>query len=362
MKDKKNNYFKNKTVIITGHTGFKGSWLATWLHLLGAKVIGISNNIPTNPSHFKYLKMKNKIKDIKLDIRDTNKLKKIFKSYSPDYVFHLAAQSLVGQSYVDPKYTIETNSLGTLNILESLKTIKRKCIAVIITSDKVYKNLELNRGYIENDILGGKDPYSVSKASAELIIKSYIDNYFPIKKTKVFIGIARAGNVVGGGDWSENRLIPDCVKSWSKKKKVFIRNPNSTRPWQHVLEAISGYIMLANYLTRNKKFHGEAFNFGPSSKSNYKVTHVVKIMKKYWGDISWKFKSNKNNFKETNILKLNSNKSKTKLKWKCILSLDETFKMVAEWYQNFYSKKNPSINLTIKKIKNYQILLKNRRS
>ena len=255
------NIFKNKTVIITGHTGFKGSWLATWIHLLGAKVIGISNKIPSNPSHFKYLQMNSKIKNIKLDIRDLKKLKRIFKSKKPDFVFHLAAQSLVKQSYIDPKYTLETNALGTLNILESLKTIKKKrCIAVLITSDKVYKNLELRRGYAENDVLGGKDPYSVSKASAELIIKSYIENFFPIKDTKVLIGIARAGNVVGGGDWSEDRLIPDCVKSWSKKKKVFIRNPKSTRPWQHVLEAISGYILLANHLNKNKKIHG-GFNF-----------------------------------------------------------------------------------------------------
>ena len=250
--------FKNKRVIITGHTGFKGSWLAIWMHLLGAKVIGISNKVPTNPSHYKYLQMKSKIKNIKLDIKTSKKLKRIFKKFKPNYVFHLAAQSLVKQSYIDPKYTLETNSIGTLNILESLKAVKNKCIAVLITSDKVYKNLELGRGYVENDVLGGKDPYSVSKASAELIIQSYIDNFFPIKKTKVLIAIARAGNVVGGGDWSKNRLIPDCVKSWSKKKKVLIRNPKSTRPWQHVLEAISGYILLAKHLNENKKLHGEA--------------------------------------------------------------------------------------------------------
>lgn len=352
--------FKNKRVIITGHTGFKGSWLAIWMHLLGAKVIGISNKVPTNPSHYKYLQMKSKIKNIKLDIRDSKKLKRIFKKFKPNYVFHLAAQSLVKQSYIDPKYTLETNSIGTLNILESLKAVKNKCIAVLITSDKVYKNLELGRGYVENDVLGGKDPYSVSKASAELIIQSYIDNFFPIKKTKVLIAIARAGNVVGGGDWSKNRLIPDCVKSWSKKKKVLIRNPKSTRPWQHVLEAISGYILLAKHLNENKKLHGEAFNFGPDSKTNYNVTHVIKLMKKYWGDISWKFEKNKSDFKETNILNLNSIKSKKKLNWQCILSLDETFRMVAEWYKNFYSKKNISKNLTFEQIKNYQNLLKQR--
>ena len=352
--------FKNKTVIITGHTGFKGSWLALWMNFLGAKVVGISNNIPTNPSHFKYTQVESKIKNIKLDIRNLNKLKKILKFYKPDYVFHLAAQSLVKQSYMNPKYTLETNSIGTLNILEALRIIKKKCIAIIITSDKVYKNLEFKRGYLENDVLGGTDPYSVSKASAELIISSYIDNFFQLKKTKVLIAVARAGNVVGGGDWSKNRLIPDCVKSWSKNKKVLIRNPKSTRPWQHVLEAIYGYITLATHLKKNKNLHGEAFNFGPNNKRNYDVVYVIKLMKKYWGDISWNFENKKNDFKETNILNLNSKKSKKILNWQCILSLEETFQMVAEWYKGFYSKEITEKNLTLEQIKNYQNLIKKR--
>ena len=204
-------------------------------------------------------------------------LKKIFKKYRPDYVFHLAAQPLVKKSYIDPVYTWSTNTIGTLNVLESLRVINKKCIAIIITSDKSYKNLEINRGYKEDDILGGKDPYSASKASAELAIQSQIASYFPLKKTKVLIGIARAGNVIGGGDWSENRLIPDCIKSWSKNKKVLLRNPNSTRPWQHVLEATRGYLKLAQSLKKNKKLHGEAFNFGPNYTKNYKVLIVVKI-------------------------------------------------------------------------------------
>ena len=196
-------YFNNKTVLVTGHTGFKGSWLTLWLKILGAKVVGLSINIPTTPSNFKVLKLESKINHKRLDVRNLKLLKKIFKKYQPDYVFHLAAQSLVKKSYSNPTYTWETNTIGTLNVLESLKEIKKKCVAVLITSDKSYRNLEIKRGYHENDILGGKDPYSASKASAELAIQSHISSYFPPKKTKVFIGIARAGNVIGGGDWSE---------------------------------------------------------------------------------------------------------------------------------------------------------------
>jgi len=360
MIKKHKNIFKNKRVIVTGHTGFKGSWLATWLTLLGAKVTGISNNIPTNPSHFKYLKLKNKIDNRKLDIRDLKKLKKIFKSKKPDYVFHLAAQSLVKKSYLNPKYTLETNTIGTLNVLESLKEVKKKCFAVLITSDKVYKNIETKRGYKENDVLGGKDPYSASKASTEIVIKSYVDSFFPMKKTNIFIAIARAGNVIGGGDWSENRLIPDCVKSWAKNRKVLIRNPQSTRPWQHVLEAVWGYLLLAINLKKNKRFHGEAFNFGPDNKSNHNVIRVVKTIKKYWQGISWTTKKRRRGFHESNILKLNSNKAKTLLKWRCILTFNETMKMVSEWYKNFYFGRKFSRNYTVIQIKEYEKLLNKR--
>ena len=359
---KNKNIFKNKKIIVTGHTGFKGSWLVAWLILLGAKVTGISNNIPTNPSHFKYLKLKSKIDNYKLDIRNLKKLKAIFKLKKPDYVFHLAAQSLVKKSYLSPKYTLETNIIGTLNILESLKEVKKECVAVIITSDKVYKNVEIKRGYKENDILGGKDPYSASKVSAEIVIKSYIESFFPIKKTNVFIAVARAGNVIGGGDWSENRLIPDCVKSWAKNQKVFIRNPKSTRPWQHVLEVVRGYLLLALSLKKNKSFHGEAFNFGPDNNFNHNVIRVVKTMKKYWEGISWTTKKiRKKNFYESNILKLNSNKAKTLLKWRCILTFNETIKMVAEWYKNFYFSDKLYENFTILQIEKYQKLLKRRK-
>ena len=308
--------FKNKKVIITGHTGFKGSWLTMWLIMSGAKVIGLSDHFKSFPSHFQLLRLNKKIINKKLDIRNLVKLQKCIKKYQPDFVFHLAAQSIVKAAYENPIQTWSTNSIGTVNILESLRQLKKKCVAVIVTSDKCYENFEIKRGYNENDRLGGKDPYSASKASADIAIRSYISSFFCHKKNKVFIATARAGNVIGGGDWSPNRLIPDCVRSWSSKKKVLIRSPHSTRPWQHVLEAIYGYITLAINLNKNSSLHGEAFNFGPSNYQNYKVISVIKLMKEYWQNVSWKLHKNNKIFKESSLLKLNSQKAKKNLKWK----------------------------------------------
>tara|TARA_Y100000590_G_scaffold140338_1_gene160956 strand:- start:4712 stop:5812 length:1101 start_codon:yes stop_codon:yes gene_type:complete len=351
--------FKNKKIIVTGHTGFKGSWLTYWLMLLGAKVIGLSINIPSKPSHFKAIKLQNKIIHKRMDIRNLKLLKKTFKKHQPDYVFHLAAQTLVKKSYLDPMYTWQTNMIGTLNVLEALREIKKTCVAVLITSDKSYKNLETKRGYKENDILGGKDPYSASKASADIAIQSYVSSFFPKKKTKISIGIARAGNVIGGGDWSKYRIIPDCVKSWSKNKKVLIRNPKSTRPWQHVLEVVYGYMLLSLNLKKNKKLHGEAFNFGPNHKKNYSVISLVKLMKKNWRDISWKINGKNNkNFFESNLLKLNCNKAKNILKWKSVLSFYETINMVASWYKSYYSEPKKIYKTSFYQIRTYEKLLK----
>ena len=352
--------FKNKKIIVTGHTGFKGSWLTLWLKLFGAKVIGISNYIPSDPSHFKALGLKKNIIHKKLDLRNLKKLKKIFINYQPDFVFHLGAQALVKKSYTDPVYTWETNTIGTLNVLESLRLLKKECIAVLITSDKSYKNLEVKRGYHENDILGGKDPYSASKGSAELVIQSHLSSFFQRKNTRVRIGIARAGNVIGGGDWSDNRLIPDCVKSWSQNKKVIIRSPKSTRPWQHVLEATWGYFVLAANLKKNINFHGEAFNFGPNTR-NYKVISVVQIIEKYWKGISWKvIKKSKRDFHESDLLNLNCNKAKTKLNWSSILNFKETIKMSVDWYKEYYSNSKKIYLFSSNQIKFYQKLLKKR--
>ena len=255
--------FRNKKVIVTGHTGFKGSWLSTWLSLVGAKVYGFSNNVPTSPSHFDSIKSFFE-DDIKGDIRDANTFKNYISKIKPDYLFHLAAQSLVNFSYEEPKLTWETNLIGTVNILDSLRYIDNKCIAIFITSDKCYDNLEWTWGYREIDKLGGPDPYSASKGAAELAISSYFRSYFK-KESNISLASARAGNVIGGGDWSSNRLIPDCVKAWANNECVDLRNPFSTRPWQHVLEPIGGYMLLALALSERKELNGESFNFWSES-------------------------------------------------------------------------------------------------
>ena len=348
--------FKNSRVIVTGHTGFKGSWLTAWLKQLDANVMGISLNPPTNPSHFNVAKIGKNIKDIRLDIRNKKKLEKKIVSFKPNFIFHLAAQPLVATSYADPVLTWDTNVFGSLNILEALRKIKNNCNVVIITSDKCYFNKEVHYGYKETDTLGGKDPYSSSKASAELLIKSYINSFFH-KKNKIRIATARAGNVLGGGDWAKNRIVPDCVRSWSKNKQVELRNPNSTRPWQHVLEAVGGYLCLAINLKNNKNLHGESFNFGPSLSKEYSVLKLVKTMNNYWQNVSWKkAKKSKKIFYESGLLRLNCNKAKKILKWKSILRFDESIEMVASWYSNFYTDPKNIENITRKQIKRYQLL------
>jgi CDP-glucose 4,6-dehydratase len=356
-------YFKNKKVLITGHTGFKGSWLALWLKSLDAKVFGISKSIPTNPSHYNVLTLSKIIQSRFVDIKNFSKLKKTILKFQPDYIFHLAAQSLVKKSYVETLNTWNSNLIGTVNLLEVLKNYnKKKVTVVMITSDKSYKNLEIKRGYKEEDLLGGIDPYGASKSSAELAIKSYVKSFFSSQKNNISIAVARAGNVIGGGDWSEDRLVPDCVRSWSRKKKVLIRKPNSTRPWQHVLESINGYLTLAFKLRENRdKYHGQAFNFGPRNNNTYRVIQVVREMKKNWNVVNWKVARKNKNFFENNLLKLNSLKAEKKLKWRCVLNFKETIFFTIDWYKNFYSKRTNSLNYSLSQIKLFEKLLNERR-
>ena len=346
--------FENKKVLITGHTGFKGSWLTLWLNNIGANILGISKDIPTNPSHFEYLKFEKNLKTIIFDIKDYKLIKKAIKDFQPDFIFHLAAQSIVNKSYTNTLSTWETNLMGTINLLESLKDQKKKIVTVIVTSDKSYKNLETKRGYGENDLLGGIDPYGASKSATEIAITSYVKSFFNSKNNNIFIGIGRAGNVIGGGDWSSNRLIPDCMKSWLLKKKVLIRNPNSTRPWQHVLEVIHGYLQLAMEIKKDKSLHGEAFNFGPNMKKNFKVIEILNLAKKNWSNISWKIEKNKNNFFENKLLNLNNQKSKKILKWKPNLTFNQRIYLTIDWYRQFYKNKKNINNISLEQLKFYQ--------
>ena len=336
------NIYKNKKVIITGHTGFKGSWLTSWLIKLGADVTGISLDIPTRPSHFETLKIKRKIENYFFDINDFKKLKKVVLKSRPDYIFHLAAQALVKESYQNPLSTFKSNTVGTLNLLEILRSYKKKCTVVIITSDKVYKNLESKKGYKENSILGGIDPYSASKGSAEIIINSYIKSYF-LKKEKnknISIAVARAGNVIGGGDWSEDRLIPDILNAFEKSKEVIVRNPLSVRPWQHVLEPLSGYLVLAEQLYLNGEQYAEAWNFGPQDEDCKNVEYILDRIVDNWGKgASWKLDNNSNPH-EANFLKLDISKAAKKLQWEPRWNLDFTLKSIISWHKKWLSGKN----------------------
>lgn len=329
--------FKNKKIIITGNTGFKGSWLSLIFAYCGAKVLGISYGKTTKPSLFHVLKLNNRIKCANIDVKNYTKFKNKVETFKPDFIFHLAAEAIVKRAYAKPLLTWETNTLGTINLLEILRTTNHKIVTVFITSDKVYRNEEISRGYKETDILGDYDPYGASKASADLAIQSYTKSFL-YKKNNLRIGIARAGNIIGGGDWSEGRLLPDIIKNWSKNKKLIIRNPNSTRPWQHVFEIISGYLILALRLKKQKLLNGQSFNFGPSSKNSIRVIDIVKYLKTKWVNAKFKIKRNKN-LKEASLLKLNSKKSKKLLKWKTKLTLIKTLDYTIDWYREYY--KNP---------------------
>jgi len=346
--------FENKSVLITGHTGFKGSWLAMWLKSIGANVVGIAIEPPSSPSHFDAVGLKQCIKDHRLDIRNCKALKKLVFRTQPDFVFHLAAQSIVRLSYEDPVTTYEINTIGTLNMMEALRTLDKKCIVVLITSDKCYNNLEWVWGYRETDLLGGPDPYSASKGSAELMIHSHIKSFFP-GDGSVRIAIGRAGNVIGGGDWATDRIVPDCVRFWSKEESVPLRNPHSIRPWQHVLEPLYGYLTLAKELNQREELHGEPFNFGPPTNQSHTVLELVQEMSLNWEKVIWNDNSKtEKKFYESGLLKLNCDKALQNLHWQAVLSFQETVRMTAEWYKSYYD--NPDIirDVTLSQIHEYE--------
>ena len=331
--------FQNKTVVLTGHTGFKGAWLTAWLKQLGAKVVGISLDPPTDPSHFIAATLSDGMVDLRIDIRNRIALEEAIVSAKPDFLFHLAAQALVRRSYEDPLETWQTNVVGTLHVLEALRKLDKPCAAVIITSDKCYDNVEWVWGYRETDAMGGPDPYSASKGAAELAIRSHIKSYFPKTSSKVRIASARAGNVIGGGDWAADRIVPDCVKAWSSDNLVELRNPLSTRPWQHVLEPLSGYLSLAIALSQRPELHGEPFNFGPQAQQNHSVLELVQQMSLHWDQVRWQDVSGSlAGPYESGLLKLNCDKSLHYLHWHAVMGFQDTVQMTAEWYRAYYQK------------------------
>ncbi len=356
------NTYMNKKVLITGHTGFKGAWLVTWLLKLGANVVGVSKDIPTEPSIFKELKLEEKIKHYIADVRNLSALIEIISFEQPEFLFHLAAQPVVSLSYTDPIETLSSNVMGTANILEALRLSNHKCTAILITSDKAYDNVEQVWGYKENDKIGGKDIYSGSKGAAELVIKSYFHSFFNHANSNIKIAIGRAGNVIGGGDWAADRIVADCMRAWSQQKSVQIRSPEATRPWQHVLEPLSGYLYLGAMLFNNRSsFHGEAFNFGPKSEQNHTVKQLLKDLSVYW-----RFKDSDNSFSitgnipfyEASLLKLNCDKALFYLNWQATLNYQQTIQFTSEWYFEFYHNSLNIYQMTLKQIEEYENLAK----
>ena len=348
--------FNGKRVMVTGHTGFKGSWLTSWLLELGAKVVGISRDIPTTPSMFEELELDKRIDHIVADLRDLEEIKKIINTFSPDYVFHLAAQAIVSKSYQNPVDTITSNVIGTTNVLEALRLWNKDCSVVIVTSDKCYENVEWIWGYKETDHIGGKDIYSASKGASEVVFHGYFESFFNRPESKVKIASARAGNVVGGGDWAQDRLVVDCVTSWNENKIVELRSPSATRPWQHVLEPLSGYLTLACNLKNNPLTGGQSYNFGPKMQRDKTVLEVMTELSKTMGideqEEAFQVVSDLP-FKEAGLLRLNCDKALHHLRWDATLDHTQCIEYVGSWYKAFYDSDQNMYEFTKSQLLNY---------
>lgn len=333
-------FYKGRRVLVTGHTGFKGSWLSIWLHELGADVIGVANDPFSDRDNFVLSRVGNKIKaDIRADIRDGQRMKDIFAEYKPEIVFHLAAQPLVRLSYDIPVETYETNVMGTINIMEAIRATKSVKVGVMITTDKCYDNCETLEGYVETDPFGGYDPYSSSKGACEVAIQSWRRSFFnPAdygKKHTVSLASVRAGNVIGGGDWALDRIIPDCIRALEEGRIIDIRSPKAVRPWEHVLEPLSGYLMLAQKMWNNPTDFCEGWNFGPEAEGISTVWEVATELIKSYGSGKLKDFSEPSAVHEAKLLMLNINKAKTRLGWRPRMNTQQCMQLVVDWYRRY---------------------------
>ncbi len=354
--------YKGRRVLVTGHTGFKGSWLCLWLKSLGAEVRGLSLYVPSDPSLFELSSLSKDFPFVPQDVCDLAGLKKTLDEFRPEIVFHLAAEAIVRACYDDPLKAFRTNTLGTATMLEACRSSASVKALVCITSDKCYENVEWEYGYRESDRLGGKDPYSASKACAELAFSAMTRSYYAGPESALCVSV-RAGNVIGGGDWARDRIVPDCVRAWSQGKAPEVRNPAFTRPWQHVLEPLSGYLHLGSLLLRGEqKYRGESYNFGPRNDRDYSVGNLIEEMQKTW-------KGNKINIalhnpdsarKEAGLLKLSCDKAFFHLKWLSVMDFPETIQMTTSWYKGFYQERVPAEHLTGHDIDTYQKLARER--
>ena len=350
--------YKNKVALITGHTGFKGSWISLWLTELGAEVVGYSLEPPTKPNLFESINLEENITHIDGDVRDETHLLKVIQKYQPDFVFHMAAQSIVRRSYENPKDTYDTNVMGTIAVLEAIRQVENVRACIIVTSDKCYENKEWLYSYREIDPLGGYDPYSSSKGCAELVTAAYRRSFFNpeiIGKThNLALSSVRAGNVIGGGDWGEDRLLPDCVRALSNDETILIRAPRSIRPWQYVLEPLEGYLLLGARMYADGNKYSDAWNFGPNDSNIVTVEELVSLVIKKWvsGNYATYFSDG---LHEAGLLKLDASKSRALLGWKPTYSINETVERTINWYKDFYSgvKGDDLYELCVKEIRNF---------
>lgn len=347
--------YRGRRVLVTGHTGFKGSWLSAWLVRLGASVAGYAQGVPTTPSHFEAAGLREHVRHYDGDIRDRARVAQVLDDFQPEIVFHLAAQALVRQSYADPVTTFETNALGTLNVLEGARTRDGIRAVVLITSDKAYRNAEWVWGYRESDALGGDDPYSGSKACAEMVAHAYAQSFFRPETGLAAVATTRAGNVIGGGDWAADRIVPDCVRAWAGGAPVRIRDPRATRPWQHVLEPLSGYLTLGWHLwRRDPRASGQAYNFGPDATVNQSVEELIAALAREWPGAAWEVTpGSAGEPREANRLKLCCDRALAELDWRPVLSFSENVRFTAEWYRDYYSHGGSGLVRTSEQITAY---------
>lgn len=355
--------YRNRRVLVTGHTGFKGSWLTSWLLALGADVCGVSKGLVSNPNAFSEASLETHIAHHIVDVRDLEKLRAIIASFKPDFIFHMAAQALVSRSYVDPLETLTTNTIGTANLLECLRSVEWPCSVVIVTSDKCYENVEWPWGYRETDHLGGRDIYSASKGAAEIVFHGFHQSFFRQTDCPVRLASSRAGNVIGGGDWAQDRIVADCIRAWTSGNVVQIRSPSATRPWQHVLEPLSGYLRLAEMLSRSPAMSGEQFNFGPRAEQNRTVVEIIGTLARHWGFLLEQepFEVTANvPFHEAGLLKLNCDKALLLLRWEPTLQLEECLHMTGDWYRRFYQEQRNALELMDEQRSAYENLARER--
>lgn len=349
--------YRGKRVLVTGHTGFKGSWLVNWLLDLGAEVCGYSDGIATSPSLFELAGLAGRIDHRIGDVRDRAALAAAVTEFRPDMIFHLAAQAIVSTSYRDPLGTISTNVIGTATVLDVIRDISWPCVGIIITSDKCYENVEWPWGYRETDRLGGRDIYSASKGAAELMFHAYHQSFFAVP-SNVRLATARAGNVIGGGDWAADRIVVDCVKAWQKGQPVEIRSPRATRPWQHVLEPLSGYLALGARMLEGAELHGESFNFGPQAEQNRTVVELLSDLSTHWGPLDCDAYAITGDipFHEAGLLKLSCDKALLEMRWQPTLTYAECVSFTGGWYRRVLREGGDVFAITAEQIRHYEEL------